>query len=378
MSALSHHLVRRGVESVTHPIKTGSAGDSENDILHQMSTRAVVLLVITTVLGVVALFYIQYIYGMVVATLTVVEDPQPKVYIPINLNNDDSDDGDDVNKISREPDADVLVAGPKPITSKLRTTILHLRDRAGRWSRFRGLGLFLIWWFCHGILVRILSFGAPALGIVYAIAQISSELILSTLELAWVHIVISEPSTKPLRKRIPGPSSWMKIAPAVALKATASQLCFLPPAYLGIVLHVFRPVKNSDILLPSEDVFLPPEDQSLPALFLALFAILILSVALTVLIEVPATVIMIRVAASMLPDDDKPIVPFDRTFGGKVTPTADGGSGKIGLLDAWKTFTWPSCVRLMKVLGKVFGMTTAVAMLCGFIFGSELAVIVGK
>ena len=95
---------------------------------------------------------------MVVVTLTVVEDPQPKVYIPINLN----DDGDDLNPITIEPDADVVVAGPKPITSKLHTTILHLRACVGRWSRFRGLGLFLIWGFCHEVLVRILSFGASA------------------------------------------------------------------------------------------------------------------------------------------------------------------------------------------------------------------------
>ena len=198
------------------------------------------------------------------------------------------------------------------------------------------------------------------------------------MELAWVHIVISEPSTKPLRKRIPGPSSWTKIAPAVALKATASQLCFLPPAYLGTLLHVFRMVKKSNILIPSEDVLLHPEDQSLSAVFIVLFAVIILSVTLTVLIEVPATVIMIRVAASMLPDDDTPIVPFDRTFSGKVTPAADGGSGKVGLLDAWKTFTWSSCVRLMKVLGKALGMTLAVAMLSSFIFGWELTVVTGR
>jgi hypothetical protein len=305
---------------------------------------------------------------MVVAALTIIEDPQPQLYVSVNSHDDDDDD---VNKATSDPDADVLVAQPKPITSKLRTAIRHLRARAGRWSRFRGLGLFLIWCICRTILVGILSFGASTQSILHAIAQIASDMALSTLELAWVHVVISEPSTKRLYKRIPGPRSWVKIAPAVALRATASQLCFLLPLYLGTVLHAFRPDKDAIILLP-------PEDRSPLAVLLAGLAVLVLSVTLTVLIEVPATVTMVRVAASMLPDDDEAIVPFDRTFGGKVTPAVTGGSGKIGLLDAWKTFTWPSRVRLLKVLGKVFGMVMVVVMLFSLILGAELAVLPGN
>ncbi|RJE16779.1 hypothetical protein PHISCL_10884, partial [Aspergillus sclerotialis] len=45
-----------------------------------------------------------------------------------------------------------------------------------------------------------------------------------------------------------------------------------------------------------------------------------LMVALFVLLQIPATVTLVRVAASMLPEEDETIVPFDRTFGGKTTP----------------------------------------------------------
>ena len=301
---------------------------------------------------------------MVVATLAIVEDPQPELYFAVKSNDDEEDV---VDKAINNPDADILIVQPKPITSKLRTTIRHLHARAGRWSPFRGFGLFVIWCLCRAILVSILSFGASGPCIVRSIAKIASELVLSTLELAWVHIVISEPSTKPLYKRIPGPQSWVKIAPAVALRATASQVCFLLPAYLGTVLNVFRPDMNGALLMPSDD--------RSPHAGLAALAVLILSLALTVLIEVPATVTMVRVAASMLPDGDEAIVPFDRTFGGKVTPAAVGGSGKIGLLDAWKTFTWPSRVRLLKVLGKVFGMLMAVVVLFSLIVVAGLAVL---
>jgi hypothetical protein len=81
---------------------------------------------------------------------------------------------------------------------------------------------------------------------------------------------------------------------------------------------------------------------------------------------------MVRVAASMLPGDDEPIVPFDRTFSGKTKSTVTGSSGRISLLDAWKTFTWPSCVRLLKVVGKIFAMEMAVLLLFCLIFATEL------
>jgi len=70
-------------------------------------------------------------------------------------------------------------------------------------------------------------------------------------------------------------------------------------------------------------------------------------------IQVPAAVAMTRVAASMLPEEDETIVPFDRTFGGKTTPTIIGGQGKIGVVEAWKSFPWASRVRLLKLMVKV-------------------------
>ena len=49
--------------------------------------------------------------------------------------------------------------------------------------------------------------------------------------------------------------------------------------------------------------------------FMGIFLMLALFVGL----QIPATVTMVRVAASMLPEEDETIVSFDRTFGGKVT-----------------------------------------------------------
>lgn len=74
--------------------------------------------------------------------------------------------------------------------------------------------------------------------------------------------------------------------------------------------------------------------------------------ALFVGLQIPATVTMVRVAASMLPEEDETIVSFDRTFGGKTTPVIIGGQGKIGIVEAWRSFPRSSRIRLLKLLAK--------------------------
>ena len=89
-----------------------------------------------------------------------------------------------------------------------------------------------------------------------------------------------------------------------------------------------------------------------------------LMLALFLLIQIPASVTLVRVAASMLPEEDETIVPFDRTFGGKTTPAIIGGQGKIGLVEAWRSFPWSSRMRLVKLMIKV----ALIVMACWILF----------
>ena len=84
-----------------------------------------------------------------------------------------------------------------------------------------------------------------------------------------------------------------------------------------------------------------------------------------------------RLQASLLPEDDEPIVPFDRTFGGKVVPAIIGGSGMIGMRDAWKTFDWNAIVRVVKVYVKTAFMQMALFMLFLVAVAVELRLILG-
>ena len=70
-------------------------------------------------------------------------------------------------------------------------------------------------------------------------------------------------------------------------------------------------------------------------------------------------------------------MPFDRTFGGRVVPESAGGTGVLGLLEAWRSFDWAARIRLVKVYLKTGAIQVAVsALFLGVVYG-ELRFIMG-
>lgn len=74
---------------------------------------------------------------------------------------------------------------------------------------------------------------------------------------------------------------------------------------------------------------------------------------------VPTKVLLTRVQASLLPEDEETIVPFDRSFGGKVEPAIVGGKGFVTMRDAIATFPISSWVRLYKLYAKIIAVSLA-------------------
>lgn len=288
------------------------------------------------------------------ATLAAVEDSHPDIYVRI--------DNDDPTKPVDPNEAELAAAAAattphKPITSKLRTTIKHLRARAGFWSRFRGFSMYMAWAIAQSFVVALVPVPMTSFVGQFFVQSIASVLF-STWKMAWVHIVISEPSPRRFYQRIPSYRAWIKIAPAAALEnVLASAAFFLPMALAHVLGWVDTNPKQEDVLV---------------ALYRFL-AVMVLPFLLAFLISVPARVIFIRVAASMLPEEDETIVPFDRSFGGKVQPSIVGGSGKIGLLDAWKTFDWDGRVRFVKVALKTAAIEVAIVSLAVLLVVGQFA-----
>lgn len=173
-----------------------------------------------------------------------------------------------------------------------------------------------------------------------------TSMLLATWQMAWVHLVIADKSPRSSYRRMLGLRHWSRIAPAAALYNTLMCATFsVPAAAANLSGWTASGVVNN---------------RGYKELFG--FLISVLPAILLLLISVPARAIFTRVATSMLPEEDDPIVPFNRTFGGKVKPEMVGGNSKLGLTDAWTTFGWPSRIRYFKIILKALAIEVALGV----------------
>ena len=110
---------------------------------------------------------------------------------------------------------------------------------------------------------------------------------------------------------------------------------------------------------------------------LQMFFIVLIAIGIFVFVVIPADVTLRRVQASMLPEEDESIVPFDRTFAGKVKPEILGGSGAVSMLDAWKSFDRSARIRLMKLYLKIFFVSVFTTIMFGMLIVGELKLAMG-
>ena len=310
-------------------------------------------------------YQVSYTYGEVVATLTMIETPTAAAFTS-DGNATEIDEQDSDKKSAKIVEADVLLVKQKPVTSKLRTTVQHIRAIGGPFARFRGLHIAIIYAFAHNVLVNLVA-GHRA-SIVRSLVSIVASVALCRLQMTWTHSVISMPSNKRWWRRYPTFRAAKNIMLPTAVWATAQQLSVYIPTVLMLMTH--------ETFQRPQDFGSNPEAVRKVALvqFIGIFIIFIATI---ILVVIPADVTLKRVQASMLPEEDEAIVPFDRTFGGKVTPVALGGSGAVSPLDAWRTFDREARLRIIRVYGKVIAIQTALVFLYGLIIIGELKLIMG-
>jgi hypothetical protein len=292
-----------------------------------------------------------------------VESPTAAIFEP--LANEDPDAPLD-NKLTGPVEPELHLVKQAPITAKLRTAVHYLRERAGFWSRFRGISLWIVY---HFLFARLAQFFSIWHFIPMGVDGVLAAVILARLRMGWTHIVISEPSKKYWFQRLPSWGSWKKIALPTFVLAVCEQITLGLPMALWFTFGLGRfndPQKIADLNDAERKILLL---KGLAVVFLGLFS--------AVAIVVPATVSLTRVQASLLPDEVETIVPFDRSFGGKVVPAIIGGSGAISMLEAWKTFDWNARVRLLKLYGKVIAMQIAIYLLFVIVIVWQLHLIMG-
>ncbi|CAD6570750.1 MAG: hypothetical protein ASARMPRED_003911 [Alectoria sarmentosa] len=367
-AGMAHHLVSRAIDVTQQHYNKGNDGEQP---VFELPHGAAILILATVVLFLATLSMISYTYGDVVATLTMIETPTATAFKTEFTDSDEIDapllSQDQKSEKAQVVESDLFLVKQKPITSKMRTTIKHLRAQAGPLARFRGLHVSIIYHLLHGGIVGFISSHVARHPLARPFIAIFASIALCRLQMTWTHTVISKPSSKSWFRRIPSRAAVRNILVPTAIFAVAEQATIYVPGALFVLVN--QAYNN-------EEVHANAARTQNSALLLN-FLIGLIGIGIFVSVVIPADVTLKRVQASMLPEEDESIVPFDRTFAGKVKPEILGGSGAVSMLDAWKTFDRSARIRLMKLYLKVFLVSVFTTVMFIMVLVGEVRLIMG-
>ncbi|KAI0158815.1 ubiquitin carrier protein [Pestalotiopsis sp. NC0098] len=319
----------------------------ENDDVYQLPGWAFGIALIDVLIFLPFLLVVGYTFNNVFPVIAMIEDPSPPAYEPVSLNAETDSLAEDM----AAPVADESARGgqdTRAISSSFRSLHRTIKGISGWKSYFRGLGcwaaLTVSTMFVYGI-VSALPF-IPAI-----VAAMISAIALVQLYCAWLHIVISNPSEKRFYQRLP---PFRKAFQACALPTVIYFIALEMQSYIPKVLIGLMGMTTYDPSNPTQ-VPQPSASDSWKG-----FIVFLVTIALTVFVTIPAHVVLTRTQASLLPEEDETIVPFDRSFQGKLEPAIIGGRGYVTIKDAWQTFSRASWIRLVKLYVKIFAATMAV------------------
>jgi hypothetical protein len=218
-----------------------------------------------------------------------------------------------------------------------------LRNQKGRsWTLYPGLDIFVVYMLLASMPMVITRFisakeaGSPAP--VSILFMLVSGLLLTNVHTAWIHTIISRPTDKSIWQRIPSWREWLAILPAAFLDLILPSSAY----YFTKGLMAFLRDICSTALSDWFDEDIPTMAENLGGLVCFLMPYVLELFASTV-----TRAIYIRVAASMLPDDDEPIVPFDRSFGGRAR---NARRYCLSIFDAVRTMpllNWYRCAKIV-------------------------------
>ncbi|KAI1327160.1 ubiquitin carrier protein [Xylariaceae sp. FL0255] len=326
-----------------------SVGNGNNSS-YELPTWSLPLLLLTLLVFLPFFLFITYTLNQLYPTLAMIEDPSPPAYEPLSVNDDGQLAAEGVLPI----DEDVVPTSNVPITASLRRTYRTVYALGGFRSLFRGF-------WCNFFVSIATSFVAG----IFLISGIPSFITIPIVGLvlvqpfaAWTHIVISSPSPKYFFQRFPPfKRTFQATALPMLVALVAAELSGFLTKGVAVLLNISQWQRSQPTNVPQVD-----KHDAWKAL-----VVIIVGLACQVFLVIPTQVILVRVQASFLPEEDDTVVPFDRSFGGKVEPAIVGGKGYISMIDAWKSFSRASWIRLVKLYAKVFGATVALGVFFGFV-----------
>ncbi|KAL1620606.1 hypothetical protein SLS54_005962 [Diplodia seriata] len=343
--------------------KREASGGSDDDV----ETGVLLTVGLTVLVLVVFSGLVQYTLRHVVTTLALVETPATA----IQLSAAHPDEESNVKLSDKEAEAEAFlggslpkftVANTKPVTSKIRTTIKHITSQAGWTARWRGMGYGIIYSLSFSTLAQFLATVTPNLPGLNIVGVLLATVIAAPVHMVWTHATIALPGT-----------SWRaRWTPAKGL-ACYKNLAVPALVYEGVqILVTYMTVCMATLLSLDVSGSADATPQQKAWSVVRLIGGVLLLAAAGIFVILPAHTQLVRVEASMLSDDEETIVPFDRTFGGKVVPKVLGGSGAIGFMDAWRSFNREARIRVVKLYLKIFAISVALFLLSAHVIGLEV------
>jgi hypothetical protein len=301
----------------------------------------------------------------VISTLCMVESPVAAITVSPSTH-EPADKEEKEGLLETGPT--ITLVNQKPITSSIRGTIKHLVAHAGRFTRFRGFKLHILHSILFSFCSTFLSAALPRVpGQAVLVAAISGAAV-ANIHAAWTHKVVSMPTDKKFLARLPSKADWKILAVPAAISAAMPYISLYLMCGVAMLMGLHK--------LDQENVA-DYTGAQVACLAVRMLVVFVFAITCTLFLCLPAIVTLVRIEASILPEDQDTIVPFDRTFGGKVVGQMFGGSGKIGFLDAWRSFNWEARRRLIKLFVKTVFILMAMILVVAHVLVAEAFVVMG-
>lgn len=336
------------------------------------SPGAIITLGITMILFFLATAAVEYSIRFVATNLAIVEATEDSGRIALSSVEPDAPlhkapllsdfDGEDQKLALPEAESTLPT---QPITRKLRTTFALLHSVGGFRSRFRGLRFAAFYAFITAILSLLFQLVFSAAGPVgFWLANTLAAVLSCNFHAAWTHATIAAPSDKRFSQLVPQLGRQL-ILPTIRLQATIGAMHLSTVGALAWVVNQVH-------------------DERVPRWVAANLAFLPIAVAAITgfLLVLPSYIALVRIEASLLPEDASAIVPFDRTFGGRMTVSEDtpkrcAAFKAVTVRGAYMLFGRETYKRVAKMQVKFVAISMAVTFAFAAVVAAEVFVIAG-
>jgi len=199
------------------------------------------------------------------------------------------------------------------------------------------------------------------------IGVVLAGVITARVHASWTHSTIAAPSKKTFCQRF--------------LPRSEAKHLVLPTIRLILAQQASKFLICAATMFSQRKMMLRTDDSVgtiLPLAFIPITTVVFSGLALLL----PTHIALIRVEASLLPEDELAIVPLDRTFGGKIVNTT-ASSRKIYILrnltmrGAWMSFNRETFRRVFKLHMKMIFILTAVSIVFVHLLAFEVYAIFG-